>query len=209
MKPPRVFRKLGAALEIAIPKAIERASAPRPLWSVRLYYYDTHAPCSYLFLGTISVQQRDKLIAKHGALANERLWSPHEVKTDGPPSLCLPSDQPPPWPEFLLAWRFSSVYRLLGRDEEAYMVHYRDMLRTVAQKLTTAKWPAACETTDDFTVVPADGSQYFWEDEQDVVYSVPESRRRLLQSRGYLRQDDQLLATTEQVQPFLEPPKQG
>ena len=143
MKADRLFAKLGTRLQTAIPKAVARAAVPTPLWSVRLYYYDTHAPCAYFYLGTLSTAQRDKIMSKRGLKAPYYLWASADASMDGPRGLCLPSDLPLSWSEFRIGMLFSKVYKLLGDDDVDYMIPYRAMVQQVARKLNASCWPSS------------------------------------------------------------------
>jgi hypothetical protein len=84
-----------------------------------------------------------------------------------------------------IAALFAQVYDLLCDDEDKWMVPFRRMLQRVCRSLNGDDWRSVCAVTDDFFVVPADGSQYFANDYPDIVRSVPAARLKLLRSRGF------------------------
>ena len=66
-----------------IPRAIASRDLPKPVCSVRVYYYDTCASTTYLTLRTMSEGLRSKLVAEHGWNAPFQLWSSGEEERDG------------------------------------------------------------------------------------------------------------------------------
>lgn len=61
-----VFQSLVAKLVDAIPQAIGSLKVTKPICCVRVEYYDTHAPCAYLTLRTISADLRAKFLEEEG-----------------------------------------------------------------------------------------------------------------------------------------------
>ncbi len=62
----------------------------------------------------------------------------------------------------------------------------RKMTQRVAQKLNQIDWLPYCAVTDDFVVVPADGSHSFTADFEELTASVTPDRIKLLCQRQYL-----------------------
>ncbi len=180
-----VFETLEPLLVAAIPPAIAAMKRTKPICCVRLYYYDPHAPCAYLTLKTISADCRAKVVSDKGRSAPFHLWSAGEECGDG--MVELPSDPPANKAEKQLAKWFAKVYGQLEEDEDEAMPPLRAMLQRVAAQLNSMDWKSVCAVTDDFVVVPADGSQFFGgEDYEELVASVPAERLDLLRSRGLL-----------------------
>jgi hypothetical protein len=178
------FDQLVPLLVDAIPKAVSALKLKKPVCIVRIYYYDTHAPCTYLSLRTVSAECRDQVVAAKGRNAPFYLWSSGEDCGDG--TVGLPPEKPAGKPDKQIAALFEKVYDLLCEDEDEYMDPFREMLRQVAAKLNALDWSKVCKVTDDFVVAPADGSMHFGDDYEDLVASVPEERLELLRSRGFL-----------------------
>jgi hypothetical protein len=171
-----VFKRLAPLLVEAIPPAVATRKPPRPLCRLRVYYYDTHAPCTYLLLQPATARWRDKLLAQHGQRGPEFFWLSTEDGGD------LPGIDFEGRGE--ITELFGQVYDLLCDNEDRYMVPFREMVQRVCRTLNGTDWPSVCAVTDDFFVVPADGSMHFGDDYPDIVRSVPASRLKLLRSRG-------------------------
>ena len=171
-----VFKRLAPMLVEAIPAAVASSRPLRPLCRLRVYYYDTHAPCTYLTLQPATDQWRANLLAQQGRRRQEIFWMSTEDGGDLPSIYFLGQGE--------IAELFGHVYELLCDDEDQYMVPFREMLQRVCRTLNDADWPSFCVVTDDFFVVPADGSVHFGDDYTDIVRSVPASRLELLRSRG-------------------------
>lgn len=172
----------------AIPQAIASLKLKKPICIVRIYFYDTHAPCTYLSLRTVSADCRAQVLASKGRDAPFSIWSSGEECGDG--NIDLPADPPASKTDKKIASLFEQAYELLCEDEDEpseSMVAFRTMLRKVAAKLNALDWKKFCPVTDDFVVVPADGSMHFGgEDYEDMVESIPRKRLELLRSRGFL-----------------------
>jgi hypothetical protein len=184
------FDKLVPLLVGAIPKAVASLKPTKPICIVRIYFYDTHAPCTYLSLRTVSAECRDQVLVSKGRDAPFYIWGSGEECGDG--NVDLPPDPPSSKTEKQIAGLFEQVYELLSDDEEENMVPYRELLREVARQLNALSWKKKiCKVTDDFVVVPADGSMHFGgEDYEDMVESIPSDRLALLRSRGLLGPDE-------------------
>jgi hypothetical protein len=172
-------------LVMAIPKAIGSLKLAKPVCIVRIYYYDTHAPCTYLSLRTVSAGCRAQVLASKGRDAPFYIWGSGEECGDG--HVDLPLERPSGKTEKQIATLFQQIYDSLFEDEEENMVAFRQMLQQVARELNAKDWKKVCPVTDDFGVLPADGSQHFGgEDYEDLVESVPAERLDLLRSRRFL-----------------------
>jgi hypothetical protein len=178
MNSDEVFSKLEPLLVTAIPKAMAGQKVPQPICILRLYYYDTHAPCTYLLLRTISKKLRAKILKDDGL---DTLWSPGEDPGEG--QIIFP-DEPPLKDQMPIAKLFEQVYELLSESEEDNMPKFQQMLRKVCMKLNGISWSQHCEVTEDFVVAPGDGSRFFGgdEDDTDVIASVPADKLETLRS---------------------------
>jgi hypothetical protein len=179
-----VFDKLHPLLVEAIPAAAASLKSPKPLSILRLYYYDTHAPCTYLLLKTVSAECRAKVVASKGPSAPYYIWGSGEECGDG--QVFLPGERFSTNAEKQIAALFQRVYVLLCDDEDGNIVPFRKMLRQVARELNSKAWKPVCPVTDDFVVVPADGSQHFCDDYADIVASVSPAQLVLLRSHRLL-----------------------
>ena len=82
---------------------------------------------------------------------------------------------------------FQEVYASIAESEEQNMPKLRAALRKVSAKLTKATWTDNLAFTDDFIVLPADGSEYLGgEYLEDMEESLPKKTLTLLKKRGYL-----------------------
>ena len=104
-----VFKRLEPLLIDAIPKAVKAESINQPVCTLRVYYYDTHAPCTYLLLRAMSAQRRAQLLEEKGQSALYYLWAANEEGCDGPE---IALDGPP-----TVAELFAQVYDLLCESE--------------------------------------------------------------------------------------------
>jgi hypothetical protein len=205
MPAEEVFDAIQPLLVDGIPKAIGSVKHETPICIVRVYYYDTHAPCTYLDFRCVSVLQREQTIKSKGKDGLDYLWSSGE-ECGTRPNVSIPSDPDQSQiartlnvfgdrTDAKIAKLFAKVYRLLGDDEDEYMPSFRAALQSVTMKLNQTDWQQVCEVTDDFVVVPADGSMFFCDDEADLIGGVPAERIALLQSRGFLGPSNALLST--------------
>jgi hypothetical protein len=177
-----VFERLEYRLIDAIPRAIAANGFNEPVCCMRVYYYDTHAPCTYLLLKPVSDAYRSKLLADAGKNALYYLWASGEAKGELQ-AVELSAD----YTDLETAGLLNNVYSLLCEDnDDSTMPKYRAVLQRVCRQLNCLSWDHVCQVTDDFVVVPADGSQYFADDSSDIVDSIPADRLELLRSRGLL-----------------------
>lgn len=176
MKDSEVFEALVPLLVDEIPKRIAALKLKQPIFRLRIYYYDTHAPATYLMLVPSTEDYRAELIRKHGDESRHELW----VGGDGTDVPKCELFDPRP-----IAKLFNQVYKLLDEKESFYMVQFRAMLHRVAWRLNRLDWTGICPVTDDFFVVPHDGSAHFDNGWPDVVRSIPPERLELLRSKGF------------------------
>ena len=176
MKNSEVFEALVPLLVDEIPKKIANLKLQKPIFRLRIYYYDTHAPATHLLLVPSSDEFRKELVKEHGGESRNQIW----VGGNGTdlPTCELRDPQP-------IAESFAQVYGLLDDKESLYMVQFRAMLHRVAWRLNRLDWTQICPVTDDFFVLPQDGSAHFDNGWPDVVRSVPPERLELLRSKGF------------------------
>ncbi len=178
------FDKLVPLLVDAIPQAIASMRLSSPICIVRIYYYDTHAPCTYLSLRTISASCRAEVLASKGQDGLDHLWASGEECGDG--RIEIPPAPPKSKPDKELASLFGHIYELMceDEDEEATMIRFGKTLCKVAKKLNALDWSKVCPKTEDFVIVPADGSASFRADVEDFIDSVPAARQAVLSAHG-------------------------
>jgi hypothetical protein len=178
------FESLVPLLVDAIPQAVASLELTKPVCAVRIYYYDTHAPRTYLVLKTVSADCRAQALAGKGRKAPYYLWGSGERCGDG--QVELPGKSVPGRAQGQLTKLFEEIYDRLCKDEDANMVLFRKALQQVARELNSKDWASVCPVTDDFVVAPADGSTHFGNEYQDIAESVQAKRLALLRSRGFL-----------------------
>lgn len=183
----RTLSSLVPLLVDAIPQAIAGLKPSSPLCMIRIRYYDTHAPCTYLSVETVTAERRAAVVNEKGSEAPFVLWGLDEQCRDD--DVMVPSEVPTGKAEKEIATLFEKVYDALVAHEEKNMVPFRKMLWELARKLNTADWKKVAATTDDFVVVPADGSGFFRDDFNDIFKSIPAVRLNLLASRGFLPEE--------------------
>ncbi|MDB5340875.1 MAG: hypothetical protein JWN70_6494 [Planctomycetaceae bacterium] len=202
------FDKIYCLLIEMIPELIGSFQYPEPLCIARAYYYDTHAPCTYLDVRCVSVTQRQQVLEKKQNQpdgARFYLWSPGEECGTrlGVPIPEDPETRSMPqalkdfirWntPDAQIKRLFATVHKLLDVDSHLYMQEFRKTLQLVTMKLNELDWSEVCEVSDDFVIAPADGSRFFARDADDLEGGIPAARLGLLQSRGFLGPSERLL----------------
>src|SRR6478672_11719137 len=115
MKDTELFEALVPLLCDEIPKRIAQLDLKKPIFRLRLYYYDTHAPSTHLLLVPSSDEFRKAMAAKHGGVSREQLW----VGGNGSDLPTCELREPP-----LLTKLFAQVYELLDEKESLYMVQF-------------------------------------------------------------------------------------
>jgi hypothetical protein len=177
-----VFESLVPRLVDAIPRSVGAIGLTEPICCLRIYYYDTHAPCAYLVLRPVDESFRSKVLAEKGGDALYYLWASAEDMKGDAPEATLGDVEADSANRDL----FRRIYDLLSEDEDRYMPIYRKALQKASYQLNLMDWRSVCRVTDDFVVAPADGSQCFADDYPDIAQSVPAARLELLRSRGLL-----------------------
>jgi len=187
-----VFDQIQTLLVREIPKAISQASPATPMAILRICYYDTHAPLTYLDFRCVSEAERNAIVKKKGKYVLNDLWS--VVEEPGVrPNLDLPADPPTSAADKKLTQLFAQIYEILSEDEDEGMTQFRSALQSVCRQLNDIDWSAHCEVTDDFVVAPGDGSAHFDDDEPDLRLSIPAQKLATLQQRGFLGSKKSLL----------------
>jgi hypothetical protein len=179
-----VFTALESLLVKAIPQSVAKLRIKETICCLRVYYYDTHAPCTYLHLKTVTEAFRKSVLDEREGSALFYLWSSTEEKGDG-----ASVDIGGPEEGGDIAKLFEHVNALLDKDEDKFMLRFRELLQQVCLKLNSKNWSKVCPVTVDFVVAPADGSQHFADDADDIAKSIPAKRLELLRSTGLLGPD--------------------
>lgn len=181
MKSSEILSELRPLLIDAIPRAVGSLRLKSPAAVLRIYYFDTTAPCGYLTLRIITEKGRAKLLKQKGRDATYYLWSSGEVTFDK--EIDLPNEGLKFKSNKRMIELFAALYdRLMDRT----LASYRKMLQEVARTLNSKDWRRTCPVTDDFAIATADGSQAFADEHGDLVKSIPPDRLKLLRQRGLL-----------------------
>jgi hypothetical protein len=179
-----LFKELVPLLINAIPDALSTRRLPETICCLRIYYYDTHAPCTYLTLSVMTERHRKQLLDTKGRDALFYLWSAGELDGDNIRER-VDVNGPPP-----ITAMFKKVYKRLCSDHgELSMLHFRKVVHKVAYALNEKNWAGRFPVTDDFVFVAADGSQAFADQYVDLIKSIPPDRLNLLRDRGLLGPD--------------------
>lgn len=188
---PKPYSTLETLLKMSIPMAVKKLALPEPAFCMRLYYYDTHAPgANYGFevrILTESVRRSLVSASKSPGNVEHELWHPQSGVANGTPGKDLGLYDADLRSNKEISRLFAEVYELLSESEEDHMSLVRELARKVAKALTTRAWGTQLPTTDDFVVIPADGSGFFggvFRD--DLEASVSAEKIELLKQRGYL-----------------------
>lgn len=186
----RPFRLLHPLLAAAIAPAVRRLKLQDPIFCIRLYYHNTCAPgeeyCTWVRVLTEPLRQ--KVLAEQRPLDVEYyLWHPTAGEANGLPGRDVGLYEADLTGSREIMRLYADVYELLCQDEEEYMRQLQEMLRLVSQALNKRDWTSISETTDDFVVFPADGSNHYaGEYEGDMETSIPAEKLDLLRQRGLL-----------------------
>ncbi|MBS0205490.1 MAG: hypothetical protein JSS49_21510 [Planctomycetes bacterium] len=188
---PPPFRVLETLLGMAIPSAVKKLNLSTPVFCVRLYYHDTHAPREEfgLRVRVLTEPLRRKLAEECGDATNlaDELWHPLGGVANGIPGQDVGLYEADLHGSKELTRYFGEVYDLLCESEDEYMPLLRELARRACRKLNAREWDTVTPTTDDFAAFPADGSGFFGgEYEDDLEAAVPAERIELLRERGYL-----------------------
>lgn len=185
--PEKLFEDFVPKLVKSIPAYVAQISADAPLAIVRLRFYDTHAPYCYLAFSYFTVPDRLEVLRDPETVrfGPSVLWDSCEDR--GPLArLEFPSKPPTDSAEQEVASLFQSVYALMCKDEEKYVSAFRAMLQKVCLQLNQIDWMQYCTVSNDFVIVPSDGSARYWDDNNDILASVPTQRLDLLRDRGFV-----------------------
>lgn len=190
-KLPLPFALLESMLVEAIPVVVQGLKLTKPIFCLRLYFYDTHAPEEgYGFrIRILTEPLRKGLQDKSPHVPNlvEDLWLPQSGAANG---IANPKDglyEATIQGNEEITRLFSEIYQRLCQSESENMPLLRQLARRVCKKLNAVKWDTYAPVTDDFVAFPADGSG-FWGDEfeEDLIGSVPAERVKVLRKRGFL-----------------------
>ena len=181
----KVFEDIQPLLREEIQRSLQSVTHSGELCIVRLFYYDTHAPCAYVDFRCVTTDQRRATIQQYQDDGLMYLWGSGEECGDRP-RIVIPKREPKDAQEQRLAQLFAMVYSLLSSDEKEYMRQYRSAIQRVALAMNSDDVAWTFPVSDDFVIVPADGSMHFCDDESDVIASVPQYTIELLRSRGFL-----------------------
>jgi len=181
------FKKLVSILSKAVPVAIAKLHIPDPVFCVRLFFHDTHAPpenyCCWVRCLTEPSRQR-VLKTVDPINVPDSLWHPTMGIANELPEGVYEADLTS---NAEIVDLYSEIYKLLEESSDENVPRLRAALRQVCLLLHMIKWPEQVKTTDDFVVFPADGSNFFaGEYQQDMRVSIPNSRLALLAERGYI-----------------------
>jgi hypothetical protein len=188
---PPPFSVLETLLGMGVPLSIKKLKLADPVFCVRLYYYDTHAPREEyrLHVRVLTEPLRRRLVTDCSNPANlaDELWNPLSGAANGVPGQDVGLYEADMRGSKELAKYFGEVYDLLCESEDEFMPLLRELARRVCTKWNARKWDTHAPTTDDFVAFPADGSGFFGGEYDDSLEAaVPAERIELLRKRGYL-----------------------
>ena len=163
----------------------------QPLWAVRIFYYDSHAPFLYLDVVMVPDEYKRKVIADSPEAAAEKLVSATELPINKLPRFSLPMDDSRLVRRTVTHVLLWDLYVKLGHDEEKPMTSQRRSLRRACRQLNSINWSERLNVTEDFFFAASDGSQYFRDDEADVSESITDEQRALLTQQGLIERPQQ------------------
>ena len=180
-----VFEEIQPLLIEEIPRTLGAATPDAEICVVRIFYYDTHAPSAYVDFRCVTTEQRKATLERHRDNGLMYLWGSGE-ECGNRPRVTIPADDPADENGRKIAVLFTRIYSLLCNDEMQNMQHYRSAIQKAALAMNRNGVTWGFPISDDFVIVPADGSMCFCDDASDIVASVPEPKIKLLQSKGFL-----------------------
>lgn len=179
---------LSSLLQEHIRSVISQAALNSPLCILRIRYFSTTAPCTYLELGCVTRRDRDEILAKHGNHGIYYLWDAWE-NYGGSYSILVPQDPDAASTSPVdrkIKELFAGIYSYLSQDSESNLTVWRRFIQTLSQQLNAVEWNTTCSVTDDFVVVPADGSACVPDQKNDIAIAVPEAKLILLHQRSFI-----------------------
>lgn len=190
-KLPAPFGPLEKLLTLEIPASVQALRVQEPIFCLRLYYYDTHAPRENFGLRArvLTEPLRTRLQAEHKDPANlaQELWCPQSGVANGMPGQDAGLYEADLRGSKELTKYPAEIHDRRCMSEGENMPLLQQLARRVCKKLNATKWESYTPITDDFVAFPADGSGFYGDEyDDDLQAAVPGSRIKLLRKRGYL-----------------------
>ncbi|MFN7735297.1 MAG: hypothetical protein ACK5O8_04210, partial [Pirellula sp.] len=141
------------ALADEVLAAAMRLRISSPMFRLKLWYYDTHAPCCYFLAHGLTVAERDDILRYDGINAGYNIWDQTgSIEFDIGD---LSERETPSKPFMAKAYEFMSMDRsarnAAGLTDDALVIS-----RLIAQRLSwhlnQLSWQNVCNVTDDFIV---------------------------------------------------------
>jgi hypothetical protein len=168
-----------------------RLRVSSPMFRLKFWYYDTHAPCCYFLAHGLTAADRDDSLRHDGINAGYNIWDQTgSIEFD----IGDLSERETPSKAFMAkAYEYMSMDRnernAAGLTDDALV-----MSRLIAQRLSwhlnQLNWQKVCSVTDDFIVYAQNGTDYGCDCYEDIVASVPGQKLELLRQRGFMGQGD-------------------
>jgi len=185
--PKSTLAELEKLLTAEIPKAVKAAQIKEPVYCARVWYNGTDSPEDAVpWVMVVKESARQEFLTKHGNdQAPFYVWGADEISyPEQAYAVHLENERLGPlyakWYEYLC-----------DAEDDEELQPFREMVQRVSRTLNDLDWNKVAKVTDDFVVVPADGSHTFCDDLGDLLASVSDEQLELLQSRNLIPDMDQ------------------
>jgi len=140
---------------------------------LKIWYYDTHAPCCY-FLGDVLTERgRAKCLAESGRNALYEIWD-----RVGSIEFGIGEDDDSPSIPML-----AKVYEMMCSDQDKDEQSSRILAQKLSWRLNETDWLQHGSVTDDFIVYAQNGTDSGCDTYEDLIESVPTQKIQMLRQR--------------------------
>ncbi len=150
------------------------------LCRLKMWYYDTCAPCCYYLGDALTEEDREKYLAESGKDALYEIW-------EGERTFDFGIGETPNSQSFDL---LASVYRMMSSDDLGEFkrghVARRSIVHKVAMQLNSIDLTCFCCVTDDFIAYAQNGTDDGIDTYEDLIESVPHHKIEMLRQRELL-----------------------
>lgn len=185
--PKSTLAELEKLLITEIPSAVKAAQIKEPVYCARIWYNGTDSPEDAVpWLMLVKESARQEFLTKHGdEQAPFYVWGADEISYPRQAYEVHVENE-------RLGTLYAKWYEYLcDAEDDEELQPFREMVQRVSRTLNDLDWNKLAAVTDDFVVVPADGSHTFCDDLGDLLASVSEEQLELLQSRKLIPAMDQ------------------
>ncbi len=177
-KPAAVISELVPLLIDETISTLQRKKLKSPLARIKMYYYDTCAPCCYLQCNALTIAKRQELLDTTGPQAISEIW-----RSDEGIEFTLGLNKKSP--SFPL---MATLYEMLSAEDNATLT--RRLATELSIAMNRYAWPETLSISDDFVAYPTNGTDHGCYVYEDFCKAIPAKRRALLTKRELLGKDN-------------------